>query len=170
MQRVLVVGSSGAGKSTFAHRFAERTCLPLISLDAEFWQPGWVETPRPLWREKVAVLAAEPRWIMDGNYSGSFDIRMPRADTVIWLDYGRSLCLRRVLHRTLKNYGRSRPEMAQGCPERIDFTFLRYVWSFPAKHRPLIVAALDKFAAHATVVRVVRDADADALLVAQGAG
>jgi adenylate kinase family enzyme len=168
MQRVLVVGSSGAGKSTFSYRLAERTRLPFISLDAEFWQPGWIETPRPLWREKVAALAANPQWIMDGNYAGSFDIRMPRADTVIWLDYGRGLCLARVLRRTLKSYGRTRREMAHGCPERLDLTFLRYVWSFPAKHRPLIVAALDKFAAHATVVRALRDAEADAVLAAQG--
>ena len=164
MQRVLVVGSSGAGKSTLSRRLAERLYLPVISLDAEFWQPGWVETPRPMWRVKVTDLAAASSWIMDGNYSGSFDLRMPRADAVIWLDYGRGLCLRRALWRALMHHGRRRPEMAEGCPERLDFAFLRYIWSFPAAHRPKIVAAIEAFCAHAQVFRLGNDRDADRLL------
>ena len=66
---------------------AHQTGLPLIHLDKEFWQPGWVQTPRPEWRAKVAELAAGERWIMDGNYDSSLDLRLPRADTVLWFDY-----------------------------------------------------------------------------------
>ena len=68
MQRVLVLGCSGAGKSTFSRRLARATDLPLVELDYAFWQPGWVKTPREQWLMTAAALAAEPRWIMDGNY------------------------------------------------------------------------------------------------------
>src|SRR5262245_42711291 len=96
MQRVLVIGISGAGKSTFARELAQRSGLPLIHLDREFWQPGWKITPEPEWRSKVAALAAREAWIMDGGYSASLDLRLPRADTVIWFDYPRARCLRRI--------------------------------------------------------------------------
>lgn len=86
MHRVLVIGISGAGKSTFSRALANATGLPLIHLDKEFWQPGWVQTPRLNWRAKVTELAAGERWIMDGNYDSSLDLRLPRADTALWFD------------------------------------------------------------------------------------
>ena len=101
MQRVLVIGISGAGKSTFSRALANTTGLPLIHLDKEFWQPGWVQTPRPEWRAKVGELAARERWIMDGNYDSSLDLRLPRADTVLWFDYPMLRCLRRAMWRAV---------------------------------------------------------------------
>jgi adenylate kinase family enzyme len=83
MRRVLVIGISGAGKSTFSQALATKTGLPLIHLDKEFWRPGWVQTPRQEWRARVSELAARERWIMDGNYDSSLDLRLPRADTVL---------------------------------------------------------------------------------------
>ena len=147
MQRVLVIGISGAGKSTFSRALAARTGLPLIHLDKEFWQPGWMQTPRPQWRAKVAELAAGERWIMDGNYAGTLDLRLPRADTVVWFDYPRLLCLRRVAWRAVTSYGRVRRRYGRGCPERFDLEFLRYIWTFNAKERPRVVAALEQFGA-----------------------
>jgi adenylate kinase family enzyme len=70
MRRVLVIGSGGAGKSTFSVALGKRLELPVIHLDAHFWRPGWVETPKPEWRERVAQLAARDAWVMDGNYGG----------------------------------------------------------------------------------------------------
>jgi|GEM_PF-6982669 len=83
MQRVLIVGPSGAGKSWLAKRIAARTGLPVVHLDREFWQPGWVETAKPVWRARVKELAAGERWIMDGDYGGTLALRMERADTPI---------------------------------------------------------------------------------------
>ena len=145
MQRVLVIGISGAGKSTFSRALANTTGLPLIHLDKEFWQPGCVQTPRPEWRAKVGELAARERWIMDGNYDSSLDLRLPRADTVLWFDYPMLRCLRRAMWRAVTTYGRVRPDMAEGCPERIDLEFLRYIWTFNAKQRPRVVAAHERF-------------------------
>lgn len=67
MQRVLVIGSPGSGKSTLATELAERTGLPLIHLDQEYWRAGWVEPPKAEWRQRVADLISRERWVMDGN-------------------------------------------------------------------------------------------------------
>ena len=139
MRRVMVIGCSGSGKSTFAMRLAARTGLPFVSLDALHWQPGWREPDRGPWREIVRAAAAEDRWIMDGGYLGTAGPRLARADTVVWFDLPRWICLAGVLGRIVTGYGRVRQEMAAGCPERFDLDFLRYVWTFDRRHRPLVV-------------------------------
>jgi adenylate kinase family enzyme len=160
MQRVLVIGISGAGKSTFSRALAAKTGLPLIHLDKEFWQPGWVQTPRPDWRMKVAELAASEHWIMDGNYAGTLDLRLPRADTLVWFDYPTLKCLRRVLWWAATTHGKVRADMSPGCPERFDLEFLRYIWTFNAKERPKTVAALAQFGGPITPVVFRRDGEA----------
>ena len=159
-QRVLVIGISGAGKSTFSRKLAERRGLPLVHLDQEFWQPGWKVTPREPWRAKVAELAARERWVMDGNYGGSLHIRLPRADTLIWFDYPRRVCIPRVLWRVLSTYGRVRADLAPGCPERFDWEFLRYVWDFGKKERPQLIAKIAQYGGHLVPHVFRKDADA----------
>ena len=96
-----------------------------------FWRPGWVEAPREEFRDAVARVAAMPNWIMDGNYTFTFDLRLPLADTVIWLDLPRHICMWRVITRTARGYGRTRAGLAEDCPERFDWEFLNYVWKLP---------------------------------------
>ena len=105
---------------------------------------------------------------MDGNYSNSFDIRMPRADTLIWLDYPRRTYMGRVLLRIAKGYGRGRPDLPEGCGEQLDPGFIRFVWDFPAKHRPHIVEGIASYGSHLRVNRFANDRDADAFLTAHG--
>ena len=69
--------------------------------------------------------------------AATLDLRLPRADTVIWFDYPRLRCLRQIAWRIATTYGRVRPDLAPGCPEQIDWEFLRFVWDFPAKSRPI---------------------------------
>ena len=128
MQRVLVIGSPGAGKSTFARQLEARSGLPLIHLDREYWRPGWVETPRDEWRVRVEQLVAGPRWIIDGNYGGSLATRLSRADMVVLLDLPWWTCVARLVRRSLRNRGRRRPDMAEGCVERLDAEYLRFLW------------------------------------------
>lgn len=143
MQRVLVVGSSGAGKSTLSTELAATLNLPLIHLDAEFWQPGWVETPRPEWLKRVAALCARERWVMDGNYSGTLADRVKTADTVILLDYPRVLCLARVIRRAIRFRGRTRPDLSEGCPEQLpSFQFLLWIWTYPRRSLPKVMQIL----------------------------
>src|SRR5262245_30772801 len=116
MRRVMVVGCPGAGKSTFARRLGEKLGLPVLHLAVHHWRSGWSMPDLQDWRNTCAVLASAPDWIMDGNFSNTYDLRMPRADTLIWLDYPHYTCLRRVLLRLAKNYGRTRPDLPAGCP------------------------------------------------------
>ena len=169
MQRVLVIGISGAGKSTFSRALAARTGLPLIHLDTEFWQPGWKITPRQEWRAKVAQLVERESWIMDGNYGSSLDLRLPRADTVLWFDYPRHVCLRRVFWRIATTYGRVREDLAPGCPEQLDPEFLRFVWDFNTKSRPQIVAMLAEHGQHVQPIVFRRDRDVARFLDRLGA-
>jgi len=164
MGRVLVIGISGAGKSTFSRALAARTGLPVIHLDTEFWQPGWKTTPTPDSCPKVAELVTRDAWIMDGNFAGTLDLRLPRADTVVWFDYPRLVCLRRTLWRVVSYYNRNRPDLPEGCPEGFDLEFLRYIWSFKAKERPKIVAALGESGRHIDPVVFRRDGEVTQLL------
>ncbi len=142
MRRVIVVGSGGAGKSTLAVRIGARLQLPVIHLDARHWHAGWRSAPPEVWRREVEALVAAPAWVMDGNYAGTLDVRMAACDTVVFLDLPRLICLWRVMVRTLRYRGRTRPDMAPGCPERWDWEFLRWVWSFPRRHRPAVLRRL----------------------------
>jgi adenylate kinase family enzyme len=149
MRRIAVVGPGGAGKSTLARRLGERLGLPVIHLDAEHWRPGWVETPAEEWAAKVRELAARERWIIDGNYWGTMEIRMAAADTIVFLDFPRRTCLWRVLLRQLRYRGRSRPDMTEGCPERITLQFVRWIWEYPRTRRPRVLALMRSVGAHA---------------------
>jgi adenylate kinase family enzyme len=144
MQRVLVVGSSGAGKSTFAAALGTATGLPVIHVDRLFWQAAWVQTPKEEFIAKVRAAIAGERWIFDGVNATTFDLRIPRADTIIWLRRSRVACLRRIAWRILTTYGTVRSDMAPGCPEKFDWSFIKWVWDFPRVYDPKIIAALDR--------------------------
>jgi len=142
MRRVLVIGSGGAGKSTFATRLGERTGLPVIHLDAAYWRPGWVEPPADEWRRTVEALLARDAWIMDGNFGATLELRLASCDTAIFLDRSRWVCLWRIARRTLRFYGQTRPDMGPGCAESVDWEFLRWIWRYPLDSRPKVLATL----------------------------
>jgi adenylate kinase family enzyme len=89
-------------------------------------------------------LVAGDRWVIDGNYSGSLDIRLKRADTAIILAFSRWRCPVRVLRRWWTNRGRA--VQSDGCPERFNWQFLQWVWRYPTDSRPRIDAAVAQFA------------------------
>jgi adenylate kinase family enzyme len=158
MERVLVIGSPGAGKSTLASEIARRTGLPLIHLDRHHWRPGWVEADKADWEPQVAGLAAGERWVIDGNYGGTLAARLARADTAIWLDFPVWLCVWRVVRRAVQYRGRTRPDMAEGCPERLSWEFLVYTARFPWAGRKRILAKLPAFTGRLVRLRRPREA------------
>ncbi|HEU4820061.1 MAG TPA: AAA family ATPase [Qipengyuania sp.] len=162
MRRVLVIGSPGAGKSTFARALAERTGLPLIHLDAEYHLPGWTEPDEAAWQARLKQLVAGDSWIIDGNYGGSMDYRLTKTDTAILLDYPTWLCLWRVMKRIVTLRGSVRPDAAPGCPERFDWEFLHYIVAFRATKAPAVERRLAAF--RGTVIRFRRPAEAQAFL------
>jgi len=137
-KRILILGPSGAGKSTLARRLGARLGLPVVHLDALNWNPGWVQTETGRFRERLAEAAAQESWVMDGNYTTHLDLRLPRAEAVIWLDLPRYVYFPRTLWRTARNYGRAREDIGPGCLERFDLTFFRdWVWTYPARSRTI---------------------------------
>lgn len=165
MQRVLVIGSPGAGKSTFARALAGLIGLPLTHLDAQYHLPGWVEPDQGTWQARVRELVAADHWIIDGNYGGSMDLRLARADTAILLDYPTWLCLWRVVKRIVTLHGKVRPDAPPGCPERLDWEFLAYVANFRRAKTPTLERRLAGFSG--TVIRFRKPSQAQAFLDAR---
>ena len=166
MRRVLVIGSGGAGKSTFARALGARTGLPVVHLDARYWQPGWREPDKAAWRAEVDALIGGDAWILDGNYGGTLDRRLAACDTAVFLDLPRLTCLRRVLGRWWRHRGRTRPDMREGCPERLSGAFLRWIWAYPARHRPQVLRRLDAVADRCRVVVLRSPAEVERFLAA----
>ena len=164
MQRVLVIGHCGAGKSTLAVELGKILDLPVIHLDRHFWNPGWVETEKEAWREKVHQLVSGERWIIDGNYDGTLDIRLPRADTVIFLDFPTRVCMWRIARRIISGYGKTRHDLAPGCPEKIDGEFILYSWRFRRDILPKVHAALNRYYPHGRLIVLSKPAQVRALM------
>lgn len=157
MKRIAIVGSGGAGKSTLARRLGSILGIPVVHLDALYWQPGWVEPPREEWAAVQLALVQGEHWILDGNYGGTIDIRLAAADTVVFLDLPPVVCLWRVLKRRVQYAWRQRPDRAPGCPESIDLAFLRWIWTYRQRRRPRLLARLARLDDHVRVV-VLRSA------------
>lgn len=169
-RRVMVVGCSGTGKTTLSQALSTRLDLPYWSLDRDiFWLPGWIKRDKPAQRDIIRGIIATERWLMDGTNASSFDLRLPRADLVIWLRLPRRIAYWGLARRVVSNYGQVRVGMADGCPERFpEWDFLSFIWSFNRKYTPLFTEKFDTHAPELPVVRLTRRAEVAALLMACG--
>ena len=167
MQRSLIVGPCGAGKSTLAVRLAERTGLPLFHMDKLAWKAGWVDSSKDEVLDRLAPVIADERWLIEGTYGSTLGPRLLRADAVIYLDYPVTLCMGRLLRRYWRFRGRNRPDMTEGCPERFDPGFFWYAMRWNAGPRKRLEASL---AAHSDkVIRLKSPPEAEAWLARIGA-
>ena len=130
MERIMIIGCGGSGKSTLARQLGEKLNIPVVHLDQLFWRPGWVSVSEAEFDDLHEAALAEEKWIMDGNFDRTIPRRLERCDTVIYLDYSRLACILGVIKRVLTTYGTVRPDMGEGCPERFDLDFLKWVWNF----------------------------------------
>lgn len=136
-RRINVVGTSGAGKTTFATTLAERTGLPYVELDALNWEAGWAEADHAVFLRRVAAVTEGEAWVVDGNYSRVRDLVWARADTLVWLDFPRSVVTWRIVTRSLARIAR-RTELWAGNRERLAQLFGRdsiIWWSISTYHR-----------------------------------
>ncbi|ODT85663.1 hypothetical protein [Phenylobacterium sp. SCN 70-31] len=168
MRRVLIIGNSGGGKSTLARRLGVALNIPVIHLDVLFWKPGWIEPDRTEFRADVDSAMAGEAWICDGNFGGTWDLRMPRADTIVWVDQPPLLCLARAIRRVFAYRREARPDMAEGCREKLDPKFYAYILGFNRKVRPRLEAAIAEHGTQARLVRLRSDREIDAFV--SGAG
>lgn len=152
MEKVVIIGCGGAGKSTLARKLGEKTGLPVVHLDSIFWLPGWVEMEQSAFDQRLREEMAKPQWIIDGNYNRTMAERVAHCDTIIYLDFSRLACLRGVIWRFLTNIGKTRPDMGPGCKEKIDGEFIRWVWNFNKTKREAYYRMLNEAEGKETIV------------------
>ncbi|OJY33343.1 MULTISPECIES: AAA family ATPase [Gemmobacter] len=154
MQRVMIVGQPGAGKSVLARQLGGLTGLPVVHIDLIHWCSGWQERTREEKTRLCQEVEAQPRWIFEGGHSATWANRLDRADTLIWIDMPLWLRLWRVLRRTLMGLGRNRPDLPEGCPERLANLpeFLGFIWRTRRSSR----AAMARLVASAPAGKRVR--------------
>ena len=150
--KIMIIGCCGAGKSTFARQLHQKTGIKLIHLDQEYFYPNWEEPTKEDWKNTMHQLINKPSWIIDGNYGGTMEIRLNAADKIIYLDRSRWLCLYRVIKRIILNYGKTRPDSAEGCNERFNWEFLVYTFHFNDFKRPKIYEHLSKLPSSKEVI------------------
>ncbi len=151
LRRILILGPSGSGKSTVCKRIGRILDIPAIHLDMHYWKPNWVETPKDEWPDKIKELISSEAWVIDGNYTSTLKIRTDAADTLIFLDMTRRLSYLRVVTRYLRNRGKTRPDVTEGCPEKIDWDFIKWIWDYPRTRKPMILRFLEKLRASKNV-------------------
>ena len=165
MKKVLVLGCCGAGKSTFSKKLHSILNLEIIHLDQYYHKPNWEETEQDEWKKIVNSLVKKPSWIMDGNYSGTMDVRIESADTIIYLDYPSIKCCLRVIKRNIKDFGKKRSDIADGCKERFNLSFLKFVLTFNYKNRANIYNRLEKDKTTKDVIILKNDKEGDLFLL-----
>jgi adenylate kinase family enzyme len=158
-RRVVVTGLAGAGKSTFSRALATKTGLPVIHLDVHFWKPGWVAPSDDEWREKQRALLAGDEWIADGNYHETLELRLARADSVVFLDTPWWVCASRAFVRGIRRpAGTVMPDGCDDSPWRRLRDEWRLVWLIWRARNTDRAVELEIVSAHADrlVVHVLR--------------
>jgi len=145
MKRIAIIGCGGAGKSTLARQLGVMLDLPVYHLDSLFWKAGWTATTASDFDTILYEILSKDKWIIDGNYSRTLDLRIREADTIIFLDYPTHVCLFRVIKRRIEYNGVTRPDMAKDCKEKIDAEFIKWILDFRRKNRSQILSRLGNF-------------------------
>lgn len=142
MKRVMFVGCPGSGKTTLSEKFAAKMGLPLVHLDHLFWLPGWVQRHKAEFEELVKAELAKEEWVMDGNYGSTMELRVQRADMVVFLDFNRFFCIYRVLKRTWQQ----QYDQAEGCPQKVDWEFIGFIlFNYPKRSRRVTLELMQKY-------------------------
>ncbi|PEI83975.1 DNA topology modulation protein [Bacillus toyonensis] len=144
MKKIILIGSGGSGKSTLAKQLGNKLNIKVHHLDALFWKANWEGVPREEQRKVQKNLIKEEKWIIDGNYGGTMDLRLNAADTIIFLDIHRTICVYRAFKRIVQYRNKTRPDMGAGCEERLDLQFFKWIWEYPNKKKPAILKRLDQ--------------------------
>ena len=128
MKRIMVLGvSAGVGKSTFAKKLGEKLDIDVYHLDRFYWEPGWQEATLEDFSERQRNVVGKEQWIIEGNYRNTYEIRAEKADTIIYLELPLTTCLFRVLKRWWTHRGSTRPDLGEGCCERMEAEFLKFI-------------------------------------------
>lgn len=170
MKKIAIIGSGGSGKSTLAQQLGTQLNLPVHHLDALLWKANWAATSKEEQRTIQRELIKNEEWIIDGNYNGTLDIRLNAADTVIFVDINRWICIYRVIKRRIQYHGRSRPDMGSGCEERLNMAFLTWIWNYPETKRPQMLKKLGNLAGDQQIIILKSPREVQQFLETSGGG
>lgn len=164
MKRIAVIGCGGAGKSTFSQKLANILNIPVYHLDKLYWKPGWVESSKEEWDELIKKLVFKQEWIIDGNYSRTIDVRLKNADTIIFLNMPTYLCIYRIIKRRLMYRGKSRPDMNEGCKEKLHLDFVKWVYGYNRNIGPSILDKLRKYSNEKNIIILNKPAEVQSFI------
>ena len=145
MNRIMIVGAPGSGKSTLARKIGEATGLPVFHMDHIHWKSGWIERSRSDKINLAQEIEARESWIFEGGLSSTFDTRAERAELIIWLDFHILLRLWSVFARTVRSFGKTRPDLPDGCPEKFSLEFYHFIIRTNGRSRARIKKLLAEF-------------------------
>lgn len=160
----MVLGCGGAGKSTLARHLSEVMELRCIHMDLIYWMPNWVQRDRETVMRMVEEQIKLDGWVFDGNNSSTYDLRLAKAEIVIWVDIPRWRCLLNVCFRALKYRGQTRPDMTLGCNERVEWEFLKLIWNFKHRGKVNIANMLERIKDQKQIYHLKNYAEIDAFV------
>jgi adenylate kinase family enzyme len=150
MDRIIVIGCGGSGKSVVTRQLAELLEVPVTHLDGLYYDPDWNPRTNDEFTALQRDLVAQPRWIIDGNYASTLPIRLAAADTVIFLDLPPLVCLGGIVQRRWHYRGGQHPDV--GVYDRINLSFIRYILGYRRKMRPRVHALVAEHASQTQLV------------------
>lgn len=159
MKKIIVIGCSGSGKTTFAERLRDKIGLPLFYLDAIWHKPDRTHISREYFDARLGEILALDRWIIDGNYSRTLERRIEACDTVIWFDLPTEVCLEGVRERR----GKPRIDMPWVETEE-DPEFIELIKKYNDEQRPKVLSLLEKYRSGREIIVFRNRREADELL------
>ena len=160
MQKVIIIGCPGSGKSTFARKLSDVTSLPLYHLDMLFWNEDKTTVSKDVFLEKLKAVMKNPEWIIDGNYASTMEMRLCECDTVFFLDFPTEICIKGVTERR----GKPRSDMPWTEDDDIDEEFIEFIKNYNSENRPSVVSLLEKYSFKNIIVFHTREEMATYLL------
>ena len=148
MEKVIIIGCPGSGKSTFGRKLERITGLPLYHLDMMFWNEDRTTVPKELFIERLQETMSNSKWIIDGNYGGSMEMRIKECDTVFFLDYPTEVCIDGVELRK----GKPRSDMPWFEKDNIDDDFISFINNYNLESRPKVIGLLKKYSSKEIIV------------------
>lgn len=146
-KRILIIGSAGSGKTVLSNKLSKKLNIEVIHLDKIYWQANWQRQSDEYCIEKTLDVVKNDEWILDGNYIQTLDIRLEKADLVILLKINRFKCIKSLFERRrlTKRNEIVRDDLADGCSDKLDFSFLRWAFNFNNKYAPKLLEKINKY-------------------------
>lgn len=145
MNKILVLGPYGSGKSTFSSELSELIRIPVYNLDCYYWKKNWQKPSLEEWIEINKNIVRQNEWIIEGNYLKTLDYRIQECDTIIYIESNTWISFYRVIKRTLLNLGKQRYDLPEGCFDRVNFNFLKAVILFNKNVKPIIFRRIKRY-------------------------